>query len=84
MAVLGAEEGSADDVVGIGRCAGQQQWVPMAGVPWTVGFFVLSQLVRHLRQQAALRINISLKLNGCLCGSLHCLDILVVGSFNFS
>lgn len=72
-----------NDVVGAGRCAGQRQRNFRRVALVEVGC-CLGQQVKLARQPAALRVNISLKPNGCLCGSLHCLDLLVVGILDFS
>lgn len=59
------------------------------GVPWGVGCCPgLGTAGEALKPSnswlAALGVDISLKPNGCLCGSLHCLDLLVVGSLDSS
>jgi hypothetical protein len=81
VAVSGAEEGSADDVVGWAGAPGSRfqaaKLALMSGLmSWTAGEAVKTTGCTQGKYFA--------EPNRCLCGSLHCLDQKVVGSFEIS
>jgi hypothetical protein len=84
------EEGSADDVVWGAGAPGRRLPGSRRAAGWLLGGCLVSGLLsctpagEALKQQAARSLDISLKPNGPVCGSLHCLDLLVVGSLDSS